>query len=88
MRRNWLLHFIILTLVVGGAVAKGEADAQPRRIGLWNKRAPLGDGTFQEAEAWITVHRPEKPNGAAVVICPGGGYAGLVTEIKVLPASK
>jgi acetyl esterase/lipase len=24
------------------------------------------------------VHLPEKPNGAAIVICPGGGYGGLV----------
>ena len=31
---------------------------------------------------WITVHRPEKPNGAAVVICPGGGYGRLVTEAE------
>ena len=27
----------------------------------------------------ITVHRPAKANGAAVVICPGGAYSGLVT---------
>lgn len=40
---------------------------------------PNGDGTFEKAETVITVHRPEKPNGAAVVICPGGGYGGLVT---------
>jgi acetyl esterase/lipase len=28
---------------------------------------------------FITVHRAAKPNGAAIVICPGGGYGGLVT---------
>jgi acetyl esterase/lipase len=54
---------------------KGE----PERLILWNLRAPLGDGTFEKAEARITVQRPEKPNGTAVVICPGGGYGGLVT---------
>ena len=48
-------------------------------MALWNGRAPLGDGKFEEAEAWITVHRPDKGNGAAIVICPGGGYGGLVT---------
>ena len=28
----------------------------------------------------LTVFRPEKPNGTAVVICPGGGYAVLSME--------
>jgi acetyl esterase/lipase len=27
----------------------------------------------------MTVYRPAKANGAAAVICPGGGYGGLVT---------
>lgn len=53
--------------------------AEPVKISLWNGHAPNGDGTFEEADAWITVHRPLKGNGAAVVICPGGGYRGLVT---------
>ncbi|MFO0965233.1 MAG: alpha/beta hydrolase [Gemmataceae bacterium] len=65
--------------LVGIAPALTQAEPKPERVGLWNKRAPVGDGTFQETEVWITVHRPEKPNGAAIVICPGGGYGGLVT---------
>jgi len=32
--------------------------------------------------AFITVHRPTTPNGASVVICPGGGYGGLVTDLE------
>ena len=27
----------------------------------------------------ITVHRPGNQNGMAIIICPGGGYGGLVT---------
>jgi acetyl esterase/lipase len=68
----------LLLAGVGPAAAQGE-KAKPQRIGLWDKRAPLGGGKFETAEAWVTVHRPEKPNGTAVVICPGGGYGGLVT---------
>jgi acetyl esterase/lipase len=76
-----------LILVAGfflvGALALRAADpptkVEPERLKLWNMHAPIGDGTFHKAEAWITVHRPEKPNGTAVVICPGGGYGGLVT---------
>ena len=33
---------------------------------------------FEDHNAFITVHSPPAPNGAAVVICPGGGYGGLV----------
>jgi acetyl esterase/lipase len=54
-------------------------ETKPERIPLWQGRAPIGDGKFEEADAWITVHRPAKSNGTAIVICPGGGYGGLVT---------
>jgi acetyl esterase/lipase len=64
------------------------ADEQPatakaaalQRLSLWNGHAPVGDGQLEEADAWITVHRPARPNGTAIVICPGGGYGGLVVE--------
>src|SRR5262245_20819741 len=61
------------------ASAQGKKAAKPERIELWNKRAPVGDGKFQDTEVWITVHRPEMPNGTAIVICPGGGYGTQVT---------
>jgi len=48
--------------------------AEPEQIALWNGPAPMGDGTFAATNAFITVHRPEKPNRTVVVICPGGGY--------------
>lgn len=54
--------------------------AEPLRLPLWEQEAPQGDGTFAaEPKAAITVHLPEHPSGAAAVICPGGGYGGLVT---------
>lgn len=52
----------------------------PERIALWTGQAPVGNGKFASTNAFITVHRPASPNGAAVVICPGGGYGALVTE--------
>jgi acetyl esterase/lipase len=48
---------------------------------LWNGDAPEGDGKFSDSsKAKLTVHLPDNPNGAAIVICPGGGYGGLVTK--------
>src|SRR5206468_7566088 len=69
----------ILLLAPPAAAADPPAKAEPERLGLWKQHAPLGNGTFEKAEAWVTVHRPEKPSGTAAVICPGGGYGGLVT---------
>ena len=56
-----------------------EAKAAGEKIELWPDQAPVGDGKFARSNAAITVHLAEKGNGAAVVICPGGGYGGLVT---------
>jgi acetyl esterase/lipase len=57
-----------------------EGEAKPDRIPLWQEgQAPNGDGSKDSANAFYTLHRPAKPNGAALVICPGGGYGGLVT---------
>jgi acetyl esterase/lipase len=48
---------------------------------VWlGKEAPDGEGSSTPATAILTLHRPENPNRAAIVICPGGGYAGLVME--------
>lgn len=55
----------------------------PIPLPLWDGQAPEGDGKFSDSsKAKLTVHLPEKPNGAAMVICPGGGYAGLVTKAE------
>ncbi|MEI8196323.1 MAG: alpha/beta hydrolase, partial [Phycisphaerae bacterium] len=64
---------------VGVVETPVAVSGKPERVALWGGRAPTGAGQFQRAEAWITIHRPAKPNGAAMVICPGGGYGGLVT---------
>jgi acetyl esterase/lipase/lysophospholipase L1-like esterase len=68
-------------LAEGATPPKPSAPGLPRAqtVHLWNRQAPLGDGKFEKADATITVYRPQNGNGAAVVICPGGGYGGLVT---------
>jgi acetyl esterase/lipase len=80
MRLNLVILFVGLFLLPGdGTPAQEKKETKPERIDLWNKRAPTGDGSFEDKEVWISVHRPEKPNGTAIVICPGGGYGTLVT---------
>lgn len=61
---------------------------ETERLGLWAEGVPDGQTgrgpaycSDDAAGHWINVHEPallhyvpEKPNGAAMVICPGGGY--------------
>ncbi|MGE0609650.1 MAG: alpha/beta hydrolase [Pirellulales bacterium] len=72
------LRAIAFCLAMACCAVAVAAEEPASQIPLWNGRAPVGDGTFEAADARITLHRPEKPNGVAVVICPGGGYGGLV----------
>jgi acetyl esterase/lipase len=75
-----LLNLKILTRLLAAAVLLSAAalySAEPEQIAIWNSKAPIGDGTFAATNAFITVYRPEKPNGAVIVICPGGAYKFL-----------
>ncbi|QDT43747.1 Acetylxylan esterase precursor [Gimesia alba] len=56
-----------------------QTSLPPKVVSLWNGKAPTGDDQFEKADVKITVHEAIKGNGAAIVICPGGGYRGLVT---------
>jgi acetyl esterase/lipase len=80
MRSILTVSFLLLPTVCFGCELKRADDkSEAPRIPLWHGDAPIGDGKVEHAEAWITVHRPAKANGAAIVICPGGGYGTLVT---------
>lgn len=71
-------------------LALAGPSADPERIALWPNGAPGSEAHRGEAEVaqdyWVnsihdpsvTVFRPEKPNGTAVIIAPGGGHRLLV----------
>ena len=73
---------VALTFLSGSillAAAPKTSGLEPITVPLWVEgKAPNGDGAFDSKNAVMTVHRPTKPNGAAIVICPGGGYGGVV----------
>lgn len=68
------------------ATATSFAKDEPATIPLWAEEAPGALGKDPGGEnnpgdvPTITIFKPEKPNGAAIVICPGGGYAFLATD--------
>ncbi|HPP01115.1 MAG TPA: alpha/beta hydrolase [bacterium] len=48
---------------------------------LWPEGAPGAKGTEEKDKPALTVYLPEgNATGAAVVICPGGGYGGLAMD--------
>lgn len=55
------------------------AQAQPAAFPLWPSGAPGALGREDKDTPTLTAYLPEptKATGAAIVICPGGGYGGL-----------
>lgn len=56
------------------------ADPAPHTAPLWPGKAPLAVGDSDADKPTLTAYRPEKPNGTAVVVCPGGGYGFLAMD--------
>ena len=47
---------------------------------LWPSGAPNAKGDAETDQPAMFVYRPEKQNGCAVIVFPGGGYGGLATD--------
>lgn len=68
-------------------------DEKPKpteRVSLWPGKAPNGDGTFEDSMKELEVFLPlaDKANGAAIVLCPGGGYIRHVTDREGYPIAQ
>jgi acetyl esterase/lipase len=76
---SWLAATALAATVSWAPLATQAASPAGERLSLWAGKAPLGDGKFEVADTWITVYRvPGNTEAPALVICPGGGYGGLV----------
>lgn len=62
---------LIVCALNAGAAMGADAKQAPERIALWPKSSGRTGA--------ITVHPAKQPNSPAMIICPGGGYGGLVT---------
>lgn len=76
----WRLGALALLLFAGAGI--GHAMQQPETVKLWEGKAPLAQGTAPEDAPQLTLYPAPKENhnGAAVVVCPGGGYHGLAAH--------
>jgi acetyl esterase/lipase len=72
---------VILSVVSSG---NNAGAAEPTTVRLWEGDAPGAQGNAENDIPTLTVHLPEKDvaTGAAVVICPGGGYRALAIEYE------
>ena len=78
-------HRFILSALVTICIAmfgRESAAQQPKVEVLWPKGAPGANGDEEKDKPSITVYLPaaEKANGAAIVVCPGGGYGALAMD--------
>ena len=62
------------------ALSSIAADV-PKQL-LWPEGAPGAQGKTEKDQPWLDLHLvpKEKANGAAFVVCPGGGYGGLAAD--------
>ncbi len=77
------LAFGFLFLPDGHAEQAQKAPEAPApRVSLWPQGAPFAKGDSNTDQPFVEVYAPNKTlrNGAAVVICPGGGYGGLALD--------
>ena len=72
------IHHVVL-LILFFIFNQFSFAAEPVVQPLWPDGPPLGEkATADDPE--LTIYLPEQPNGAAVVIYPGGGYSGLAMD--------
>ncbi|MES2661503.1 MAG: alpha/beta hydrolase [Verrucomicrobiota bacterium] len=74
-----ILLAILLPSFATVAAAAPTAEQAPERFSVTTGK-PLAEGEKPASEAVMTVYHPAKPNGAAVLIYPGGGYTTLVVD--------
>jgi acetyl esterase/lipase len=75
------LVVIGILLPSNGFILAGDV-AKPQAILLWPQGVPAAVGNEEKDKPTLTIYLPpaDKANGAAVVVCPGGGYGALAMD--------
>ena len=82
MKNISLFTAIILSLAASHSIRLDGYSETPPRIPLWPSGAPYATGDSNTDQPYVEVYLPDEKerNGAAVIICPGGGYGGLALD--------
>ena len=54
--------------------------AEPKEIPIWGEKIPGPTSKDPKNVPTLTIRLADKPNGTAVVVCPGGGYSGRAID--------
>lgn len=73
-----ILFIVLINLCLNPIQAKDKNLLRGTEFPLWANSAPHAKGKETHDIPSLTVYspKPEKANGASVVVCPGGGYGG------------
>lgn len=98
--KAWIYRLSIVFFLIALTVsANAQSSTQPEIIPLWNSTPPDGPGPqgpekisakgsyTNISQPRLIVHRPEHPNGIAVLVISGGGYAHLEAGNESTPAA-
>src|SRR5712671_5752872 len=79
------IHFLCIISIASmiSSVARA-AEPIPQPTLLWPNGAPGATGTSDEDKPAVTVYLPDpaKNTGAAILVCPGGGYSTRCTDFE------
>jgi len=75
MRQGMSILLATSSITLGAQSTARAVDTVPlQRVQLWEATAPMAKGQGAEDRPALDVLKAAKPNGAAIIICPGGGY--------------
>jgi len=79
-----------LSLFTAALFLTNIAHAEPAKVRLWPESAPGAKGDTDKDQPFINVWpaAKDKANGAAFVVCPGGGYGGLAADHEGIQVAK
>ncbi len=79
-----------LSLFAAALFFTSLTHAAPTKVRLWPDGAPGAKGTEDKDQPFINVWSAakDKANGAAFVVCPGGGYGGLAADHEGVQVAK
>ncbi len=80
----------LITLALLSFLFCSLTHAEPTKVKLWPDGAPGAKGTEDKDQPFINVWpaAKDKANGAAFVVCPGGGYGGLAADHEGVQVAK
>lgn len=77
-------------LLLAVALTVSTFAAEVPKVPLWPEGAPDAHGKEPTDQPWVDVWQvaKDKANGAAFVVCPGGGYGGLAADHEGIQPAK